>query len=146
MLNEFQETKAAFGVVLKRVEGDKEKLNADILANLQQLIFPYLDKLKATRLDEKQMAYLNILDMNLSKVTTPFMRGFSQVRANLSHTEIQIANLIKTGKSSKEIADILAVSVNTVTTHRYHLRTKLGLKREKVTLKSHLKSIDFLVM
>ena len=74
------------------------------------------------------------------------MRGLSQMRANLSHMEIQIANLIKAEKDSKEIADILGVSVNTVTTHRYHLRTKLGLKGKKVTLKSHLKSIDFLVM
>jgi DNA-binding response OmpR family regulator len=146
MMRELQETNTALGVVLKRVEGDKEKLNTDVLSNLQQLIFPYLDKLRGTRLDEKQRAYVNILDLNLSKITSPFMRGLSQMRANLSHMEIQIANLIKAGKDSKEIADILGVSVNTVTTHRYHLRTKLGLKREKVTLKSYLKSIDFLVM
>jgi DNA-binding response OmpR family regulator len=146
MLRELQETNTALDVVLKRVEGDKEKLNADILCNLQQMVFPYLDKLKGSRLDEKQRAYVNILDVNVSKITSPFMRGLSQMRANLSHMEIQIANLIKAGKDSKEIADILGVSVNTVTTHRYHLRTKLGLKGKKVTLKSHLKSIDFLVM
>jgi DNA-binding response OmpR family regulator len=146
MLRELQETNTALGVVLKRVEGDKEKLDADILSNLQQLIFPYLDKLRGTRLDEKQVTYVNILHLNLLKITSPFMRNLSQKRANLSHMEIQIANLIKAGKDSKEIADILGVSINTVTTHRYHLRTKLGLKGEKVTLKSHLKSIDFLVM
>ena len=67
------------------------------------------------------------------------------MRANLSHMEIQISNLIQARKDSKEIADILGVSVNTLST-RLHLRTKLGSKKEKVTLKSHLKSIVFLVI
>jgi len=70
----------------------------------------------------------------------------SQMRANLSHMEIQIANLIKAGEDSKKVGDILGVSVNTLTARRFHLRTKLGLKKEKVTLKSHLKSIVFLVI
>ena len=59
------------------------------------------------------------------------MRNLSQKRANLSHMEIQIANLIKAGKDSKEMADILGVSINTVTTHRYHLRTELRIERRE---------------
>ncbi len=65
------------------------------------------------------------------------------MRANLSHMEIQIANLIQARKNSKEMADILGVSVNTLRARRFHLRKKLGLKREKVTLKSTLNQSPF---
>jgi DNA-binding CsgD family transcriptional regulator len=57
--------------------------------------------------------------------------------------EVQVANLIKVGKRNKEIASILGISLNTVTTYRYRLRTKLGLKQEKVNLRSFLSSINF---
>jgi len=57
--------------------------------------------------------------------------------------EVQVANLIKAGKGNKEIASILGVSLNTIMTHRYRLRSKLGLKQQKVNLSSYLSSIDF---
>ncbi|MEN6440864.1 MAG: response regulator [Syntrophobacter sp.] len=143
MLRDLQETNNALGVVLKRVEGDKERLCADILANLKELVFPYLDKLARTRLDERQKTYVDILNVNLSKLTSPFLGSLARTHANLSHMEIRIADLIQAGKDNKEIADTLGVSINTVKTHRYHLRTKLGLGGMKVNLRSYLKSISF---
>ena len=140
---ELRELNIAMGVLLQRADKDKEKLSTDILSNLEQLILPYLHKLKSTRMDERQRTYLDILESNLLKITSPFVSSLSQSHTNLSHMEIQIANFIKAGKGNKEIAEILGVSVNTVKTHRYHLRTKLRLKSEKVNLKSYLTSINF---
>lgn len=54
-----------------------------------------------------------------------------------------MANLIKEGKGSKEIAAIMNVSVNTVLTHRYHIRQKTGLKHSKVNLQSYLKTLEY---
>jgi len=142
VLSDLKETNTALGVVLRRVEGDKDKLKTDITLNLKKLVSPLLDKLKGTRLDETQGALLDVLESNLSKITSSFTSSLSQPHLNLSDMEIRIANLIQTGKENKEMAEILGVSINTVKTHRYHLRAKLGLRKEKINLKSYLKSIE----
>jgi DNA-binding NarL/FixJ family response regulator len=142
LLRDLKETNSALGVVLSRVEADREKLDTDVTANLKQLISPYLDKLKSTRLDETQSALVDILDSNVKKITSSFSTRLSHVHLNLSNMEIRVANLIQIGKGNKELAEILGVSINTVKTHRYNLRTKLGLRKEKVNLESYLKSIE----
>ncbi len=59
---------------------------------------------------------------------------------NLSLTEIQVASLVKEGKTSKEIAEIMYISDNTVKAHNRRIRSKLGIKHKKVNLKSYLQS------
>ena len=56
--------------------------------------------------------------------------------------EIKIANLVREGKTNKEIADVLFISINTVLVHRHHIRTKLGIKNKKTNLRSHLLSLN----
>ena len=46
---------------------------------------------------------------------------------SLSQREIEIISFIKKGKSSKEIADDLEISVKTVEVHRYNILKKLNL-------------------
>lgn len=142
MLSDLEETNTALGIVLRRVEGDKDKLKTDITLNLKKLISPLLDKLKSTRLDETQRAFLDVLESNLREITSAFASNLSQPHLNLSDMEIRIANLIQAGKENKEMAEILGISINTVKTHRYHLRSKLGLRKEKTNLKAYLKSIE----
>jgi DNA-binding CsgD family transcriptional regulator len=52
--------------------------------------------------------------------------------------EIDVAALVREGKTSKEIADLLNVSVSAVDFHRKKIRKKLGLKNDKSNLRSHL--------
>lgn len=47
---------------------------------------------------------------------------------SLSQREIEIISYIKKGNSSKEIADLLSISVKTVEVHRYNILKKLNLK------------------
>ena len=57
---------------------------------------------------------------------------------SLTPSQARIANLVKFGKSSKEIAEALNLSVRTIETHRRKIRTKLGLNRHKTNLRSFL--------
>lgn len=50
---------------------------------------------------------------------------------DLSSRELEILKLIATGKSSKEIAEKLYISKNTVDTHRRNILDKTGLKNSK---------------
>lgn len=46
----------------------------------------------------------------------------------LSNRELQIVQLIKNGQSSREIAEMLDISLRTVDVHRYNILRKLNLK------------------
>ena len=143
MQRELRELNIAMGVLFQRAEKDKEKLSENVLSNVKELLLPYLEKLKKGHLGEEQRAYVEVLETNLSEICSPFTKNLSLQHAHISSMEVQVANLIKAGKRNKEIASILGVSSSTVMTHRYRLRSKLGLKQRKVNLRSYLKSIDF---
>ena len=61
--------------------------------------------------------------------------------SDLSPTESHVAFMVKSGKSSKEIADSLNMSLRTVYFHRENLRKKLKLSK-KTNLKAYLQSTD----
>ena len=60
----------------------------------------------------------------------------------LTHAEIQVTNLVKQGKSTKEIAEFLNLATSTIDTHRNKIRKKLSIKNKKINLKTHLLSIS----
>jgi FixJ family two-component response regulator len=143
MKRELRELNIAMGVLLQRAEKDKETLSENVVSNVKTLILPYVDKLKNGHLRAEHEAYIEILETNLSEICSPFLKNLSLKHAHITSMEVQVANLIKAGKGNKEIASILGVSLNTIMTHRYRLRSKLGLKQQKVNLSSYLNSIDF---
>ncbi len=142
MQRELQELNIAMGVLLQRAEKDKEILSENVVSNVKTLILPYVDKLKNGHPGAEHRAYIEVLETNLSEICSPFLKNLSIKHAHITSMEVQVANLIKAGKSNKETASILGVSLNTIMTHRYRLRSKLGLKQQKVNLRSYLNSID----
>lgn len=137
-----QELNAALRVLLKQREDDKAELEEKILSNVQELALPYVDIIKKSNVDERILAYVNLLESNLKDIISPFSERLSSKYMKLTNKEIMIANFIKEGKSSKEIADIMHISKGAVDIHRYRLRNKLGLNKKKANLKSHLSSIS----
>jgi DNA-binding NarL/FixJ family response regulator len=135
-----EEVNAALRVLLRRMEEDKRELEDKIRLNIQQLIQPYLERLKAAGLSERQRGHLNKLETNLSEIMSPFTQKLLIGHPKLTPAELQIADLIRRGKSSKEIADDLGLSSRTVETHRRNMRNKLGIKDKKGNLRSYLLS------
>jgi len=109
--------------------------------NIKELVVPYLEKLKKNKLDEKQEVYVNILESNLNDIISPFSHRLSSKYMNFTPTEIQIANLLRQGKTSKEIAELTNSSPKAVAFHRENIRRKLGLNNKKINLKSYLLSL-----
>ena len=133
-----EEANTALKVLLKRGEQDKNELEEKVLSNIKELALPYLEKLKLGNLDDKQVAYVEILESNLNDIISPFLKKLSSQYLNLTPTEIQVANLIRDGKSTKEIAEILNISERAIEFHRNNIRDKLGLKKSKTNLRSYL--------
>ena len=113
-----------------------------MLFNVRQLVEPNIEKLKKSRLTERQKNLLDIIESNLNEIVSPFARGLSNSFMKLTPTEIQVANHIRQGKTTKEIADMLNLSVKTIEFHRDNIRTKIGIKNKKINLRTHLLSIQ----
>jgi DNA-binding CsgD family transcriptional regulator len=110
-----------------------------VAANVQKLVRPYLKRMEDLEPTGEMKTYLEIVRSNLQDVTAPLARSmFSQV--GLTPTEMRVADLVRNGKSTKEIAGLLSVSTNAVSVHRHSIRRKLGLLNRKVNLRAHLQS------
>jgi len=135
-----KEVNTALEILLKKREGDKIEIGDNVLNNVKRLITPYFSKVKKTKLDDQQKAFLSILETNLDEITSPFFRNVSLKYLNLTPTEIQVANLIKHGTTTKQIAKIMNRSPRTIDTHRKNIRRKIGLEGKRLNLRSHLLS------
>jgi len=137
-----QEMNTALKVLLNKRDEDKKELEKIIWHNVGEMIKPYLNRLKKTKLDDMQKTYLGIIESNLNDIVSPFVRGISINLLNFTPTELQVANLVKQGKNTKEIASILNLSAKTIEFHRDNIRKKMGIKNRKINLRTHLLSLE----
>jgi len=137
-----EEMNTALKVLLKKREEDKKELEEKVIYNVKEMVQPFMEKLGRTRLDERQRVFLEILESNLNDIVSPFAKKLSTRYLNLTPSEIQIANLVKHGKTTKEIADLLSLSTRTIESHRDSIRKKLGIKNQKANLRTHLMSYE----
>lgn len=137
-----EETNIALRVLLRQREDDKKRIEETMYTNAEHLVLPYIDKLLMTRLTEKQRTLLEVADANLKDIISPFLRSLSSLKIMLTPQEIEVANMVRTGKSSKEIAEVLNLSVAGVDFHRKSLRKKLGLTHTSKNLRSYLLSLE----
>ena len=66
----------------------------------------------------------------------------TSLETRLTPAELEVAQLLRDGKTSDEIAELLNISVPTVSSHRSSIRRKLGLVNKSVNLKSYLRSFN----
>jgi len=137
-----EEANIAMKVLLKQREEDKLELEKKVLNNVKGLVLPYVDKLKNTRLKAKDRTLVEIIDTHLQDIISPLLQRFANAKILLTPQEMQIAALVKDGKTSKEIAGVLNVSETTVNFHRKNLRVKFGLRNKRTNLRSYLMSIS----
>jgi len=139
---DLREANIALTVLLKKRDHDKKRLEEQMLANSKQLILPYIEKLKRTTLTENQRSIVNIVDKNLTELTSPFIRSLSSKFLKLTPAELKVANLVRHGMATKEIAAILNLSIETINNHRKHIRKKSGITNKKANLRTILSSFS----
>jgi PAS domain S-box-containing protein len=138
-LEEFNTT---LKILLEQRDKDRMELEGNILLNVKNMVSPYIEKLKKSRLDHDQWVCLAILESHIKGITSPFVSRLTGKFIGLTPLEIQTAGLIREGKTTQEIADLLCLSENTIISHRFHIRKKLGLTKKKVNLRAYLQNID----
>jgi PAS domain S-box-containing protein len=133
-----EEMNAALKILLQSRETDKSELEEKVVQNVKELSLPIVEKLRSSGLNAHQRAYVDVLESSLHEIISPFVRSLSSHYPGLTPTELTIANLIKEGKDSKDIAEMLNLSKRSVDTYRNRIRKKLGITNEKVNLRVHL--------
>jgi len=134
-----EELNITLRTLLDQREIDRKDLERQIMINIDDLIIPSIERLKDATLTEQANSLIQSLQDNLQTLTSPFLSKIKSI-THLSSTELQIANFIKKGKRSKQIAATMKLSAGTVDFHRNNIRKKLGIRGEKISLHAYLLS------
>ncbi len=125
--------------ILDQIDAEKSTVKQQILTNVEQAIIPTLLRLKESS-HSSQARIFEMLERDLREITSPFLDTLKASYAKLSPRELEVCRLIKSGMTSKEIAEALNLSVMTVHKYRELIRRKLGLVHNEVNLHTYLQS------
>jgi PAS domain S-box-containing protein len=131
----------AFNITLRTImeqrEDDRREIERRIMTNIDDLIMPCVERLKGAAFTKSTHALVQNLQENLQTLTSSFLSRI-KTSAHLTSTELQIADYIKKGKSSKQIGALMRLSPGTIDFHRNQIRKKLSLRGKKVSLQAYL--------
>ncbi len=135
---DFVRKNVALNEVLQHLEREKQGYRHEIASSVENLLRPMLRKLRDHgRLERRE---LDVLQRGLDDV---FGRDIDQFKNNVSKLtprEFDILEMIRAGRSSKQIADALDLSSQTVHKHRQSIRRKLQIDHREINLATYLRS------
>ena len=140
--NDLEGTTVALQQLVQKNERDKKDIQDKVLFSVNEMIKPYLEKLQACELSDEAKTFVNVVESNLGDIVAPFMRGMAYKYFRLTPKEIHIANLIKQGKSTKKISELLDITQRGVEFHRNKIREKIGIKNTKAQLREVLENLE----
>ena len=139
--SDLENLNTALNALLEKRERDKFDLQDKISANIKQLILPYLKRMRNDTLKAEKHTLLDIIESNLNEITATFSNELTSKHIGLTPTEVKVADLVRQGQRTKQIAKILRLSHKTVETHRAGIRQKLAIKNKKINLQTYLMSM-----
>ncbi len=124
--------------VMKSIDRDKEEFELSIAQKVTTSIIPSLQKMAAEENREVRDMYMKILGDQLAGLSRSSSAISNKDIIRLTKSEVQVCQMIQSGSTSKDIADGMAISIETVQTHRKNIRRKLGLSGRDVNLYAYL--------
>jgi DNA-binding NarL/FixJ family response regulator len=151
-----KEQDATVKVILVSMEVSKEFISAGIKSGIDGYLHKESDKdtlLEAIRAVSRGEKYFNEAIMSLvfedfykQEKTGTAKAAVKRTSEELTKRESEVLELVAQGRSNKEIAEELFISVKTVETHKTHILEKLGLKNTaalvKYAIKHNIISLD----
>jgi len=105
-------------------------------------VMPYIEELDKCQISAEARAYMRIIETNLNDIVSQFSDSKSSKYLDFTPTEVRIADFIRSGRNTKEIAGLLGMSPSSVQWHRKNIRDKLGLVNKKKNLHTYLSSLN----
>ncbi len=135
-----EEVNTALKVLLKQREDDRRELEEKISSNVKELVLRYVRMLRETKLDPNQHLLIEIIERNLDDFLSPFCKKITTF--DFTPKEMEVILLTREGKTAKQMARLLNITSDAINHHRYHIRKKLGLNKNRCNLRSHLLSLS----
>ena len=129
--------------VMRAFEKERGGIETGISHRIETLLLPTIDKIKRESSADVRNTYLDVMRDQLVNLTRGFSKELDGRFLRLTRTEMKICKFIRTGLSSKEIAQAMNISFETVQAHRRNIRDKLGLRGRKINLHTLLMSKSF---
>lgn len=136
-----EDKRIALQEVLSQVELEKKKVKDQVTENVDTVVLPLLHKMRE-RLDDKDKKYVDLMQKSLEELTEAFGQNITRKLYKLTPREIEISNMIRSGLSSKDIAQFFHVALSTIENQRNTIRKKLGISSSKVNLTTFLQSLS----
>jgi DNA-binding CsgD family transcriptional regulator len=138
-----EKSREALKLLMSHTNEQRRDLEKRIAENYMVTVLPLIEHLKSMNLPPSQAYLLETLEFNLRHINSVFRIQVTTSATRLSDREIEICQLIRAGKDSRQIADALGLKLQTVMVHRKHIRRKLGLRNKSVRLSVFLqRSLD----
>jgi len=133
-----EEASSALTGLFKKRDEDKRVIQKNIWFNVKEQLFPSLERLKKTNLDERQRICLEILEANLHDLTTSFSRQMNQLPLSLTPAKMQLKNFVRNGKNKKRDSTVVESFPNSINSHSKSIRDKIGIRNKKRNLRTVL--------
>ena len=135
---DFVRKNVALNEVLQHIEDKKKVYRHEIASNVDKLLRPLLSKLNEHgRLDRRDV---DLLQRGLDQITGQDIDQYKNNISKLTPRELDILEMIRAGRSSKQIAEALDLSSQTVHKHRQSIRRKLQIDHRKTSLATYVRS------
>jgi PAS domain S-box-containing protein len=141
---ELQEKNLALNTLLRHAETERtiacERVVGDLARRINDRLARILDGKHKPQTVE---THVNLLLQELGVVPNSRRLDRSDPTLKLTEKELEVAQLIRLGKTTEEMAFILNKSADTIRLQRISIRKKLGLASKDRNLASYLKKMDF---
>lgn len=128
--------------VMKNINYESQELQKAIAKKVRDLLLPAFNKIEKESDPEVCKGYFDIIRDQLISLSTGTNAKPDANMLKLTPTEMKICQFIQAGSTTKDIAQAMCLSVDTIQTHRKNVRKKLGLSGRKVNLFTFLKARD----
>lgn len=141
--SELQDRNAAMRALVDQMHSDRQDMETRAQRNLDESVTPILDRLRRVLGSRPEAAYVDAIEDALRDAFRPLSlrTPADDGTPTLTRREAEVANLIRLGKTTEEIAEVLSLTPSAVQFHRSNLRRKLGLGRGGPRLATYLASL-----
>lgn len=133
--------RSAIRTLAEQVVGERFRTQELVRSNVEQVLMPLVRSLRP-RADRDATTALDALERGLGQLGSGFANRLAAGGFGLTTRELEICHMLREGMSSKEIAQALSLSPQSVDVHRRNIRRKLNLTNDAQTLVDKLRSLD----